>query len=128
MTYWRCMPVSIEPEITLIEWRIMETERGERHFVGTRIDGGSGRVSSAIMAFDLERRVGITTSGRVYRLSGAPGQGSDADYIWSVWRVRNEVSSYADVTDIATRRPDDAQETQQESERPRSIKTTPRET
>jgi hypothetical protein len=100
------MPVSIEPEITLVEWRIMETERGQRHFVGNRIDRSSGRVSSAIVTFDLERRVGITASGRVYRLDGPPGKGSNADFVWSVWRVRNNVSSYADVTDTATRQPE----------------------
>lgn len=106
MAYWRCMPVSIEPEITLVEWRIMETERGQRHFVGSRDDHhSSGRVSSAIVTFDFERRVGITVSGRVYRLDGPPGRSSDADYVWSNWRVRNRVSGYADVTDTATRRP-----------------------
>lgn len=128
MAYWRCMPVSVEPEITLIEWRIMETECGERHFVGNRIGHSSGRVSSAIVTFDLERRVGVTISGRVYRLAGAPGQGSDADYVWSAWRVRNQVSSYADVTDTATRRPECVQETQQESKQPRSLKAIPRRT
>jgi hypothetical protein len=128
MAYWRCMPVSIEPEITLVEWRIMETERGQRHFVGNRIDRSSGRVSSAIVTFDPKRRVGITSSGRVYRLDGPPGKGSDADYVWSVWRVRNRVSSYADVTDTATRRPEGPLETRQDWEETRAFKATPRKT
>jgi hypothetical protein len=107
MSYWKCMPVAFEPEVTLVNWRIMETERGERHFVGDHVANASGRVSSAIVTFDIERLVGVTTSGRVYSLDGPPSKSSEADYVWSVWRVRNEVSGYADVTDIATRRIDD---------------------
>ena len=48
MPIWRGSEVTAEPEILLRDWRIMETEREERHFVGARVDSGTGRVSSAI--------------------------------------------------------------------------------
>jgi hypothetical protein len=103
MPIWKGVPVVEEPDISLRDWRIMETEREERHFVGARVDDGIGRVSSAIVSFDAIRMTGITSSGRVYRLVGPPGWTGDADYVWSAWRQINRVSSYADVTDGALR-------------------------
>ena len=105
MGIWKCMPVTAEPEVTLVEWRIMETERGERHFVGARVDNRTSRVSSAIVGFDPKRMMGVSSSGRVYKLLGPPGWDEDVDYVWSVWRLMYKVSSYADVTDATLRRP-----------------------
>jgi hypothetical protein len=106
MAIWRCAPVTAEPEITLVHWRIMETEYAERHFAGARLDDGTGRVSSAIVDFDPDGMVGVSLTGRVYKLHGPPGWGAQVDYVWSAWRILNGVSSYADVTDAALRRPD----------------------
>ena len=104
MPNWKGSAVTVKPDIFLTDWRIMETERDERHFVGARVDSGMGRVSSAIRTFDAARMVGITTTGKVYSLVGPPGQNGTADHVWSVWRHINMVSSYADVTDSALRR------------------------
>jgi hypothetical protein len=105
MPIWRCAPVTAEPEIALVDWRIMETERAERHFAGARLDDGTGRVSSAIVHFDPHGLVGVSLTGRVYKLVGPPGWGENVDYVWSAWRILNGVSSYADVTDTALRHP-----------------------
>lgn len=105
MPTWRVATLSGEPEILLVAWRIMETDRSERHFVGARLDDGSGRVSTAILEFDPDGMTGVSKSGRVYKLVGPPGWNENADYVWSTWRAVNRVSCYADVTDSALRRP-----------------------
>lgn len=105
MPTWRVVALTVEPEISLVHWRIMETERHERHFIGARLDDGTGRVSTAIVEFDPDGMTGVSQSGRVYKLLGTPGWNENADYVWSAWRAVNRISSYADVTDSAMRRP-----------------------
>jgi len=105
MPTWQVAALAAEPEIRLVEWRIMETDRSERHFIGARLDNGTGRVSTAIVEFDPDGMTGVSQSGRVYELVGPPGWNENADYVWSVWRAVNRVSCYADVTDSALRRP-----------------------
>lgn len=101
------MPIAIpptvddEPVIELRSWRVMQTERCERHFVGVHGSGmlAAGRVSSAIVSFDASQRRGVTRSGRVYILRGAPGGlDGDAAYTWAAWARFNRVASYEDVT------------------------------
>jgi hypothetical protein len=99
MSIWQARRVADEPEIVLVEWRIMQTDTGERHFVGVRRDQGTGRVSSAIAEFDTHTRVGVTRSGRKYVLEGAPGADGNADYVWAAWCYINRVGTYRDVTD-----------------------------
>jgi hypothetical protein len=69
MTVWSAAPVEERPEVELIRWRIFETCAGTRHFVGCETLGFCGRVSSAIMLFDVDTLRGVTTSRRVYQLS-----------------------------------------------------------
>jgi hypothetical protein len=52
MPIWESPPVDLEPEISLILWRIMQTERGEQHLIGIRTDFPTGRFSTAIAEFD----------------------------------------------------------------------------
>ena len=101
MPIWKTLPVNQEPELSLIIWRIMQTEQGERHFVGIRDDDSTGRVSSAIVEFDAHTRRGVTRSGRVYQLCGKPGFSADAQYVWSRWCLANSVFKSTDVTNIA---------------------------
>lgn len=100
MSIWQARPVEEAPEIALVEWRVLETDAGERHFVGLRPTAGTGRVSSAIVEIDINARVGVTRSGRKYRLCGPPRQDElgDADYVWSAWCQVNRVTGYRDVT------------------------------
>lgn len=99
MTIWRARSIDDVPEVILVRWRVFETERGERHFVGTRRDRWTGRVSSAIVEFDVASRTGVTRSGRRYVLEGDSGMSVDADYTWAVWCRANGVATYRDVTD-----------------------------
>ena len=86
MPIWRPESVNEDPEIALINWTVFETtDEGERHFVGTVANQGYARVSSPIQSYDSESRVGITRSGRKYRLVGNPGIDSDGSYILWQW-------------------------------------------
>ncbi|KGX47855.1 hypothetical protein Y600_5981 [Burkholderia pseudomallei MSHR3709] len=72
---------------------------GTRHFVGLTIRHGEGRVSSAIVTFDAQQRVGVTRSGRRCRLHEPPGGNVNSDYAWNNWRAKNGVTTVRDVTD-----------------------------
>jgi len=78
----------------------MQTVAGELHFVGVRLDRGTGRVSSAIIEYDTVTHTGVTRSGRRYVLDGGPGADEDgeADYVWSAWCFLNQITAYRDVT------------------------------
>lgn len=99
MSIWRTTSIQEVPEIQLRNWQIMETERGERHFIGYNITEGAGRVSSAIQEFDIKNRRGITNSGRIYELLGDPGNNLDAEYVWNRWKVINTVIIEKNVTE-----------------------------
>lgn len=96
---WNVRGVREDPKVELVRWRVFETETGECHFVGSRPNQGTGRVSSAIVGFDSSSRTGVTTSGRKYVLLGLPSFDSDADYTWALWSLLNSVVSSRDVTD-----------------------------
>ncbi len=100
MPIWRPQPVSEEPEIELLRWSVWETDDQLRYFVGARPGNLGGRVSSAIVELDVSSRRGVTQTGRVYVLVGAPGFDSGATYTWQAWLNVNEVepASVRDVT------------------------------
>lgn len=90
--------VRSQPGITLIRWRVFETELKERHLVGYCLETHKGRVSSAIQSFNTTTRLAVTRSGRAYELVGPPSQDLDALYVWRVWSEKNNVEGYTDVT------------------------------
>lgn len=90
--------VRSQPGITLIRWRVFETELKERHLVGYCLETHKGRVSSAIQSFSTTTRLAVTRSGRAYELVGPPSQDLDALYVWRFWSEKNNVEGYTDVT------------------------------
>jgi hypothetical protein len=98
MPLWQPRSVTDEPDVMLIRWEIYRINDDALHFVGTRADKGSGRVSSTIVQLDLERRIGVTRSGRVYVLQGRPGADADACYVWNSWCRLNGVIASTNVT------------------------------
>jgi hypothetical protein len=98
MPIWNVAPIDEQPEIELRRWRVYETERGERHFVGQSVDTATGRVSSAITEFDSASRTGVTRSGRRYVLLGRPGYDADAMHVWTMWSMLNSVVEAKNVT------------------------------
>lgn len=104
MPIWTATPVSETPHIVLTDWQIVQVEPyATRHFVGYNQTEQEGRVSSAIVRFDLEKRIGVTKSGRVYELRGDAGRDPDAEWTWAGWADRNRVESYEVVTQKALR-------------------------
>jgi hypothetical protein len=106
MAIWSVAPIEVEPEITLTDWTVFEVASElwpdkTRHFVGYNAYGREGRVSSAIVLFDSEKGLGMTSSGRIYQLKGPQGSGSpDGLHVWKSWCLRNEVTK-ADETSLA---------------------------
>jgi hypothetical protein len=99
MTLWSIAYLAEEPEACVVRWRVLEINDGTRHFVGVDDRRLSGRVSSAVVAFDNQTLRGQSLSGRVYPLIGNPGRSENADYVWQQWCAVNEVQSFADVTE-----------------------------
>lgn len=104
MAVWNVAPVKDEPELVLDDWRVFELrgiygDEVSRHFVGTRRDERSGRVSSGIRTFDAKRRRGTTSTGRVYHLSGRPGWSMNSEYVWASFCSIHSVRDVRDVTE-----------------------------
>ena len=78
-----------QPEITLIRWRILEVAEGEckgqRYLVGYCPGNCEGRVSTAIVSINVEKKRCTTQSGRIYHLEGRPGYDPDGGYVWRTW-------------------------------------------
>ncbi|MFM0152889.1 hypothetical protein [Paraburkholderia sediminicola] len=98
MPVWNVPDVCAEPDISISDWQIFETENGSRHFVGSNVREHTGRVSTTIREFDLNLLRGVTSSGRVYQLVGPRGRSEDGQYIWERWFRANGITSYTDVT------------------------------
>lgn len=64
----------------LIEgWRILETYRGECHFVGKFSKAGRYWATARIVRFDSSSLAGITDDGSIYVLVGEPGPAESAE-------------------------------------------------
>lgn len=92
--------VAAEPRTTLVRWRVASTCKGTHHFVGWACEAGTGRVSSYVVAWDPETRLGRTSSGRLYERCGPPGCDADGAYVWAVWLRSVGVEAGPDVTGL----------------------------
>jgi hypothetical protein len=98
MPIWKVKPIAEAPELILDNWTIFEVSTPlwpgkTRHFVGYNVGDREGRVSSEIAEFDVEKMLGKTRSGRVYKLSGRQGDGSsDGLHTWGLWCRRNKIA------------------------------------
>lgn len=89
--------IAAQPKVWLTSWRVFETDRGTRHFIGHSAEHNIARVSTPIASFDRVKRTGKTSSGREYKLLGPPGLDEEAVYVWEhyIWRF----ASAKDVSD-----------------------------
>lgn len=90
MSVWLPPTADEQPEVALVCWGAFEVlvpELGAPtiHVVGLRDAVGEGRVSSPVAKVDAPSRSVVTSTGRVYRLIGAPGMQGDANYVWRRW-------------------------------------------
>lgn len=100
---WPIASISMNPEISLCEWRVFEVKLPNhpgktRHFVGYSVGDRAGQVSSPIRQFDPDSMQGITESGRVYKLIGKPGWDADAEHTWLRWKSICSITGEVDVT------------------------------
>ena len=91
--------VETNPEILLERWSIREVHSGERYFVGFDTVECDGRVSTPIVSFDARARLGLTSSGRRYRLLGRAGFDKDGEYVWNRVTTIRETQSWSDITE-----------------------------
>jgi hypothetical protein len=102
--------VTDEPRTTLLRWRVMSTRQRTHHFVGWALEAGTGRVSSYVVAWDPKRKLGRTSSGRLYELRGQPGCDADGAYVWTQWLRAVGVEEGSDVTALYAQEPREAVE------------------
>ncbi|MNK09914.1 hypothetical protein D3C87_279150 [compost metagenome] len=88
MSIWSIGPISEQPSVSIVDWSIKETNNG-RYFVGTELPHHSGRVSTQIIEYDAEKKIGRTVSGRIYQLLGEPGYSSNGEYVWGAYMKVN---------------------------------------
>lgn len=100
MTIWMAGPVHAQPCVELVQWRVMRTAAGTTHLVGIREGKETGRASSALLAFNIDRMTAQTESGRTYQLLGGPGLAEDAAYVWQQWAIVNGVEVWEDCTAV----------------------------
>lgn len=100
MSLWR---VSDAKQVKLTCWALILTERCEMHIAGYDTTAEEGRVSSALVSFDVATQTARTRRGRDYTLTGKPGLNGDALYVLEGWLALNRVPSWVDCTaDVMT--------------------------
>lgn len=85
MPVWSTRPLAEQPELVLLDWSIHEiNDDGERSIVlvGYCLTNSEGRVSSEVVHLDIAKLIAKTSSGRIYRLEGPPGNDGDAAYVF----------------------------------------------
>lgn len=100
---WSTASVRDQPSVSIIRWRVLQTDVGSRHLVGFNSEAVEGRVSTAIVEFDAGNRTVTTASGRLYRLVGPAAYDSDGDWVWGLWSRRNNVGATEDVSSFYER-------------------------
>ena len=101
--------VEVEPATVLTNWRVMRVfnldGNGKRtlHLTGST-PMTNGRVTTELVDCEVERMQATTRSGRVYLLSGPPGDGLMGEIAITVWlRDSCGLMAHKDVTQACLR-------------------------
>lgn len=98
MPLYNLQPVTKEPDVALVRWSVLEIDPGDRHLCGYSTRNREGRVTSVLVAFDPAAPAFTTSTGRVYRLEGAPGIDPDAEHVKRRWLALTGSPNTTDVT------------------------------
>lgn len=93
--------VELIPTVKLEDWSIQElqTDKGNEYYFCGRIDG-RGRVSTKIIEWYPQGKIGKTESGRIYQLIDEPGDPSsfELQLIQLILIIKYQAIAYRDVT------------------------------
>ncbi|PPD00233.1 MAG: hypothetical protein CTY35_02990 [Methylotenera sp.] len=93
--------VELIPMVKLEDWSIQElqTADGYVYYFCGRI-GGRGRISTRIVEWCPQEKIGRTESGRIYQLIDAPGDPDNLELqaIRHAWTVKYAATVHKDVT------------------------------
>ena len=81
----------------LREWRVLETDKGNRHFIGLK-KHDEATVSRKVEMFDVKHGTGATVSSRVYQLEGRPGYVPEVDARWRRWKKKSGIRITRDIS------------------------------
>jgi hypothetical protein len=103
MSTWLPPTAAEQPDVTLTNWAAFEVNVARFHgptihLVGFAECEGTGRVTSPVAKLDAGSRCAVTSTGRVYRLAGAPGLNGDGHYVWQVWQRSWKATVLSDAT------------------------------
>jgi hypothetical protein len=92
MPLWKVASIEDQPSVKLYDWKIMKMQEGS-YFAGNE-GVGAGRVSTEIVEYDPDKKIGRTKSGRVYQLLGdeSPNLSRDASYVWDRYKQINNLT------------------------------------
>lgn len=91
-------PITLQPELTLRPWVILECSNGQHYAMGWCVENHEDRASTAIEHFDRAKMQLRTRSGRVYQLEGPPGVDADGLYVWRPYATVNQLTVVRDAT------------------------------
>ena len=99
MPVWPVSDDPTEAPTVLTDWTLFELPSGARHVAGCTTHPREGRVTSAVVEFDIASLRVVTDSGRVYLLRRrGHGLNLDAEYCWNIWKSHNGVTECRNLT------------------------------
>lgn len=91
--------VQSQPHVELRHWRILQRGNGTL-YIAAQLASGSFRLTSTVVAIDLQAAVLWTASGRCYHLCEPPEQDEFLRNVMGAYAVRELLVVSADVSDI----------------------------
>ncbi|SEB19816.1 hypothetical protein [Variovorax sp. YR216] len=90
-------PIEQQPHMELVQWRVLMSGDGDIHLIGFLLERPTIRLTSAVLSLCM--REAITSSGRRYKLVGAPSEDEHARALIEM-RAIELMPPWRDVTDF----------------------------
>lgn len=91
--------VQTQPHVELQHWRILQRGNGTLH-IAAQLASGSFRLTSALIAIDLQRALVRTESGRCYHLSVPPEEDEFLRNVIDACAARELIVVSSDASDV----------------------------